>query len=197
MTPLLPHGLVVLDTETTGLPSASWSRVVELAAVLLDTQGREVDTFTSLVRPDILDARAAGAQRIHGITPAMLADAPDAAQVVADFRAWIATAIPVTAFNVAFDRPMTERMGLTGLRWAHCIMLRSLDIMGPAGVLAPADPSHPRYVPGREWLWPSLAAASEFFGVPAQEPAHRALSDARRAAAVAVEVRRRMQRGAA
>lgn len=197
MTVILPHGLVVLDTETTGLPSAPWARVVELAAVLLDPQGREVDTFATLVRPDVLDDRALPASRIHGITAEMLADAPHTGQVVADFRAWIGADIPVTAFNAAFDRPMVERMGLTDLRWARCVMLRSMELMGPAGALCDADPNHPRYEPGRPWLWPSLEQARTFFHVEPQEPAHRALSDARVAARVAVEVRRRMVGGAA
>lgn len=196
MSPLLPHGLVVLDTETTGLPSTPWARVVELAAVLLDPEGREVDTFATLVRPDVLDDRALPASRIHGITAEMLVDAMETAQVVADFRDWLGAAIPVTSYNVGFDRVMVERMGLTDLRWAHCVMLRSMELMGPAGVLRDADPSHPRYEPGRPWLWPSLEQARTFFCVEPQEPAHRALSDARVAARVAVEVRRRL-RGAA
>ena len=127
----------------------------------------------------------------------MLADAPDTGQVVTDFRNWLGAAIPVTSYNVGFDRVMVERMGLTDLRWAHCLMLRSMELMGPAGVLRDANPSHPRYEPGRPWLWPSLAHAREFFNVAAQEPAHRALSDARVAARVAVEAQRLMLGGVA
>lgn len=185
---LFPRPLIVLDTETTGFPESPWSRVIELAAVRLDTDGREVDTFAYLVRPEIHDERSAGAERVHHVTRAMVADAPLAGDVADRFRAWVG-GDAVTSFNVAFDRPMVERMGLDSLRWASCIMERAMAVMGPAGVLRRADPSHPRYVPGREWLWPSLAASASHFGVTVDGDPHRALTDARTAAAVACAIR--------
>ncbi len=183
--------IIVLDTETTGFPSHHWARVIEIAGVKLDEDGETVGSFSSVVRPDILDGRADKALEINQITRDEIAAARPTEEVAALFRAW-GGATYLTAFNVAFDMPMIERMGLTGHPWASCIMERSMAIMGPAGVLRQADPTHPRYEPGRPWLWPSLAAAGEFFGVPPCEPAHRALSDARRAAGIAVAIRRRM-----
>ena len=188
--PLLSRPLVVLDTETTGFPEAAWSRVVELAAVRLDTDGSEVDTFAALVRPEIFDARAAGAVRVNGITSEMVADAPLAGEVAESFRVWLGTAA-ATSFNVAFDRPMVERMGLDKLTWASCIMERAMAVLGPLGKLRKADPSHPRYTPGKEWLWPSLAVSADHFGVVVDGTPHRALTDARTAAGVAVAILRR------
>jgi DNA polymerase-3 subunit epsilon len=182
--------IVVLDTETTGFQEMLWARVVELAAVRLDLDGNLADTFASLVRPEIHDARSAGAERVHGLTRAMLADAPAAGDVADRFRLWLDGAL-VTSFNVAFDRPFVERMGLDGLRWGPCVMERAMEIMGPAGVLRRADPSHPRYRADREWLWPSLAVSANYFGIAFEGDAHRALTDARVAAGIVVAIRRR------
>jgi DNA polymerase III epsilon subunit-like protein len=197
---LFSSPLLVIDTETTGFPEASWSRVIELAAVLLGTDGEEVAVFESFVRPDVLDSRADGALRVNCITAEMLADAPDTDAVRASFWEWLGMTVDplaadqrapyVTSFNVPFDRAMVERMGLTELRWASCIMDRATRIMGPLGLLRNADPSHPRYDPERPWLWPRLSLAQEHFGVPVVGTAHRALTDARTAAGIACAIRR-------
>lgn len=199
MTPILRRPIAVLDTETTGFPEQPWSRVVEVAFVVLDIYGNEALAGSSLVRPEIHDARAAGAERIHGLTREVLADAPLAGDVVATLNrvgvgGALLPALPSTAFNLAFDRPMLERMGFAPREWAPCIMLAAYDIMGPAGALRDADPSHPRYDSSRRWLWPSLASAAEFFGCERQGDPHRALSDARLAAAVLVEIAKRSKR---
>ena len=194
MRPLLFSApMLVLDTETTGFSDAPWSRVVEFAAVMVGCDGSIGSAFDSLVRPEIHDDRAAGAERIHGLTRERLFDAPLAGDVADRFHDWhTARGYPfVTSFNAAFDRPMVDRMGLDWLRWGSCIMLRAMEVMGPAGVLRDADPRHPRYVEGRPWLWPSLADSAAFFGVEREGDAHRALSDAILAARVMVEIRRR------
>jgi DNA polymerase-3 subunit epsilon len=191
--PLFRSPLLVLDTETTGL-DPSWARVIELAAVLLDTDGTEVAKFEALIKPDILDNRAAGALAVNHITPEMLADAPPTAEVIERFEAWCGfySGPYATSFNVGFDRRFVEAMPVTSLRWAGCIMLRSMDAMGPAGALRPGR--------GRSWLWPKLSHAAEFYGVTVEGDAHRALTDAApppgsrspsAAAGIAVAIRRR------
>lgn len=182
--PLFKSPLLILDTETTGFPGQHWSRVVEIAAVLLDTDGTEIGRFESLILPDILDERAAGALAVNHITPEMLADAPPTEEVAARFVGWWKTCGSpwATAFNVGFDRPMCERMTLD-LRWASCIMKRSMEVMGPLGVLRPGKF-------GKQWLWPKLSFAAEHFGVSVVGDAHRALTDARTAAGIAIAIRR-------
>lgn len=174
--------LVVLDTETTGLPRDKWAAVIEIGAVLLDTDGTEVDHWTTLIRPDVLDERAAPALAVNHIDPADLIGQPSTVSALASWRGWLSQhGDPwVTAFNVGFDRPMLERSGWTYDRWASCVMLRSMPVMGVS-------------------RWPRLAAAAEHFGVVPDGDAHRALTDARTAARVAVEIRRReiAARGAA
>ena len=186
---ILPARLIVLDTETTGFPRHDWSRVIELGAVALDLDGNEVSSFASLVCPDILDDRATKALEINHIEAHELRSAPPTTRVVPDFRAWAAStgARYVTSFNVGFDRPMVARMGLD-LSWASCVMERAMDVMGPAGAL-PAGPYG-------GWKWPKLSEAAEFFGVAVEGDAHRALTDARTAARIAVAIKR-SERGAA
>lgn len=184
MSTILRNRLVVLDTETTGFPRDSWSRVIELGAVLLDLDGRECDSWSTLVLPDILDERAAGALAANHITPEMLAGSPNTESAILGFQAWLnrTGARYVTSFNVKFDLPMVERMGLH-LQWAGCVMERAMEVMGPAGALPEG-----RY---GGWKWPKLSEAAEFFSVRVDGDAHRALTDARTAAGVVVEILKR------
>jgi DNA polymerase III epsilon subunit-like protein len=176
--------IVVLDTETTGLPRHSWARVVEVAAVALDDRGVEVGCFSALVRASWEDCeRGSEALAVNGISPAMLESAPRVEDVGVALAAWVALhgACEVTSFNVDFDRLMVERTfpGLS-LSWGECVMLRAMGVMGPLGLLPPS-PARGR---GDRWKWPSLREAMGHFGVEREGDAHRALSDARAAAGV-------------
>jgi DNA polymerase-3 subunit epsilon len=64
-------GFAVVDLETTGFSPQS-ERVVEVAVVVLDLDGREVDAFCTLIDPQ----RDPGPTHIHGITAEMLEGAP-------------------------------------------------------------------------------------------------------------------------
>lgn len=189
--------LIVIDTETTGLVPDEWARVIELGAVLVDQEtGDVLSTFESLIRPDILDERAEPAMTVNNIDPASLRSAPDARTVVGLFDAWRGPhawrfGILTTAWPVTFDRLMLERTGLGHIEWGECLTRGAAAIMGPAGALRAADPTHYRYVPDSPWLRPSLAEARVFFGVPVVGTPHRALTDARVAAGIAVAIRRR------
>lgn len=186
MKPILFQRCVcVLDTETTGFADRDWSRVIELAGVILDIHGDEIAAWESLVLPDILDERAAGALAVNHIDPDQVrAIGMPTAEAVAAFAAFLAEheCAWVTSFNAAFDRPMVERMGLS-LAWAPCVMEDACEIMGPLGLLRPA-----KY--GRKWLWPKLSHAAEHFAVPVVGLAHRALTDARTAAGIACAIGR-------
>jgi DNA polymerase III epsilon subunit-like protein len=181
--------IIVVDTETTGFPGQPWAHVIELGAIHLDEEGNEVGTFEALVNPPVFDERADKALEINKIPREAVLVARRTELVLADYATWHGARF-ATSYNVAFDRPMVERMGFQ-VRWASCVMLRAMAVMGPANVLRPADPTHPRYERGRPWLWPSLASAAEFFQVQVEGEPHRALTDARTAARVAIEIRRR------
>jgi len=173
----------VIDTETTGLPKSEWARVIEIGAVMVDGQGREIGHFGCMVKPDILDDRAEKALEINHITREELETAPPMASVYQSFRHWWdGHGRPeVTAFNVAFDRLMLERMGIRPPNWGPCVMLEAQPIMGEAGAL--------KQWGNGSYKWPRLVEAVEFFGLEQFGPAHRALADARTAAAVLQAIR--------
>lgn len=166
--------LVVLDTETTGIFGRDeWAQVIELGAVALDEEGVEVGRFASFVQPTVLDERANEALAVNHITPAMLEGAPDALMVGLRFVQFMGQygARFVTAYNVAFDKQGAEQMGME-LQWASCVMERAKADM-------------------RVSRWLKLAKAAEHYGVPVVGEAHRAETDARTAAGVAVAIRRK------
>jgi DNA polymerase-3 subunit epsilon len=102
--------LLVLDTETTGLPDHEGFQVVEVAAV--DTTGAVV--FHSLVKPDIPIPAAATAK--NGLTDADLADAPSFTEIwprlallLASYELWTYNAdFDQAAILASAERPKTE-----------------------------------------------------------------------------------------
>lgn len=158
---------LVIDTETTGLPNAAWARVVEIAAVLIDAEGAEVGTFSSLMCPDILDDRADRALSYCGITRNEVAEAPPLEQVRADFFRWVHEAQPaeVWAYNRVFDETMLSRSGFE-LAWTGCIMRWARTRM-----------------PYR-MKDPSLRDAALYFTGQEPQTWHRAMADAKAAAQV-------------
>ncbi|MFC8620139.1 exonuclease domain-containing protein [Micromonospora purpureochromogenes] len=67
----------VIDLETTGLRTSWHDRIVEVAVVHIDKNGRVTDEWCSLVNPD----RDLGPQAIHGISAAEARRAPRFDQV--------------------------------------------------------------------------------------------------------------------
>jgi DNA polymerase-3 subunit epsilon len=64
-------GFAVIDVETTGF-SATNDRIVELAVVVIDPAGVEVDAFCTVLDPGC----DPGPTHVHGITAAMVTGAP-------------------------------------------------------------------------------------------------------------------------
>ncbi len=76
-------------------------RVVEIAVVTLDLQGRVIDEWDTLVNPQ----RDVGPTWIHGVTPSMLTNAPTFDEVAGELDARINGAI-LSAHNLPFDTRM-------------------------------------------------------------------------------------------
>lgn len=183
--PLLRSPWLVLDTETTGLPRERWTRPCEAAFVLLDEEGRTVSEWSSLIRVPCPLA-ADPALRLTGISREEIEAAPEPDAVIADFEAWRAkhgaTTAPLTSFNIGFDRPMLERLWPDLGPWGACVMLIATKVMDRAGALARWDSG--------EAKWAKLEEAARFFSVSQEQGAHRALADARVAAAILVALAR-------
>jgi DNA polymerase III epsilon subunit-like protein len=184
---LLRSPVLVLDTETTGFPKNSYARIWDLGAVLLGIDGQVLEEWQRVIVPDPLDDRANPALAIGGVTQDWIREngIPEAV-AVAEWTAFLERTGPVrcTAFNNEFDRPMMERCGFgKSLQWGRCLMRLAQDEMGPAGAL-------PRWENG-EYKFPKLSEAANYYAIQQQEPAHRALADAKTAALILLKIQAR------
>ena len=90
-------GWVVVDVETTGFRPGH-ARVISLAALALDPQGRVEHSVVSLLNPGV----DPGPTHIHGLTAEMLEDQPTFADIVGDVVELL-HGRTLVAHNVAFD----------------------------------------------------------------------------------------------
>lgn len=131
-TPLERLPILVLDTETTGLDVAE-DRVVSIGAVpLFGGRLYRAGSFDRLVNPGLkIPARSTA---IHGITDAMVRDAPPFGEVFAAFDGLLAGAVAV-GHQIAFDLAMLRgECARSGIAWSDP---RSLDTLLLATALDP------------------------------------------------------------
>ena len=160
----------VIDFETTGISPDGGDRATEVAIVLVEG-GRVVDRFQSLMNAGVrIPAFITG---LTGITNAMIATAPAAAQVMLEASRFVGQA-PLVAHNAAFDRRFWQaelaRAGLAASQPFICTLLL-------ARRLYPQAPNH------------QLGTLVDFHRLPRTGQAHRALADAEMAAALLAQIR--------
>jgi len=97
--------IAVIDCETTGLNAARADRVIELAAVVVDTNGGVAREFVSLVNP----GRDVGKTSLHGITASDVADAPAFQDIIGHVTEVLDGTIALAAHNVGFDHRFLRR----------------------------------------------------------------------------------------
>jgi DNA polymerase-3 subunit epsilon len=151
--------LLAVDTETTGMSPDAGHRLVEVARVEIVNGALGAD-WSSLVRPG--RPIPPDASRVHGITDAMVAAAPEPRTVGLALREGCGD-LPLVFHNAPFDLPFLIQL----FREAGAPMLLNpiVDTLGLARGL-PGSGSN------------SLGALAARLGLP-PEPAHRALGDAR------------------
>ncbi len=100
----------VVDVETTGLFPRGNDRIIEIAALRVDTQGSVLDEYQTLVNP----RRDMGPIHIHGIASAHVKDAPQFEEIAGDVLRVLSGAI-FASHNVRFDlefvRSEMDRIG--------------------------------------------------------------------------------------
>ncbi|MEM7529794.1 MAG: 3'-5' exonuclease [Pseudomonadota bacterium] len=119
-TPLRELCFVVFDTETTGL-STSKDHVVQIGAVRVlngrIVQGEVFDTYVDPGRPI-----PPASTKIHGVSDADVAGAPDFAKAGRAFHAFAKDAVLVAhnaPFDIAFFRRFEREMGV---EWSHPVL---------------------------------------------------------------------------
>lgn len=186
----MPRRVAVLDTETTGLPRDGKARTIEVGGVILEPNGYPAGTFHRYILPHVWSDKAENAQRVHGITyETLMREGLRPEEAMDDLQNWLLLndVECVTSYNVAFDREMLERDNFDYV-WGECVMEQATRVLGPTGVLEPANANHKHYRPDCPWLYPSLRRAAELCNLPVVQT-HRALDDALIAAAVHVSLR--------
>lgn len=151
--------LLAVDTETTGMSPAAGDRLVEVAHVSL-VNGALAEDWSSLVRPG--RPIPPDATRVHKITDAMVASAPEPAVVAAQLRAACAD-LPLVFHNAPFDLPFL--IHLFREAGTEPLLNPIVDTLGLARGLQGTGGN-------------SLGALAARHGLP-PETAHRALGDAR------------------
>jgi DNA polymerase III subunit alpha, Gram-positive type len=162
--PLAAAEFIVVDIETTGF-SPIGDGIIELGAVRF-RGGRAGESFQSFVRPS--KQIPAEVQELTKITPAMVADAPPAADALRAFLDFVGDGI-VVAHNASFDYSFLRYhcQKHLGVEFANPV----LDTLTLARSLLPHLKSH------------ALPAVARELGVPLVDH-HRADADARTAAQV-------------
>lgn len=160
----------VIDFETTGISPDHGDRATEVAIVMVDGD-RVVDRFQSLMNAGV--RIPSFITQLTGISNAMVAAAPDAAEVMAEASRFVGTT-PLVAHNAAFDRKFwvaeLGRLGLPAPQPFICTLLVSRR-------LYPQAPNH------------KLGSLVDYHRLPRTGAAHRALADAEMAAALLNRIR--------
>jgi len=158
-----PSQYAIIDTETTG--PRYGGEVLDLAIV--DPAGTVL--FNSLLKPKCaIDPKTSA---FHGITDAMVADAPTFAESWDKIHDAIGTRA-IIAYNVRFDRPRMEHTArehgipFVSREWI-CMMIKYADHWGAPNERGFGGPG-----------WQKLEAALPQQGIDDFKQEHRALSDA-------------------
>lgn len=118
---------IVLDTETTGLEPSQGHRVIEIGCVEIENRRLTGRHFHCYLNPD--RDISEGAQQVHGITSAFLANKPRFPQVADDFLRFVSGAeliIHNAPFDLGFLNSEFALTGKTEPLESHCSVIDTL-----------------------------------------------------------------------
>lgn len=169
------------DTETTGVPKSykapvsdlnNWPRLVQLAWLLTDEKGRELNCGEHIIKPEGF-AIPAEAARIHGITTEIaLAEGVDLRFAIDAIVADIQKAETLIAHNVQFDEKI---LGAELLRIGY----RNHVEAKPRKCTMQASTNYCRLPGPYGYKWPKLQELHQKLFRETFDGAHRALTDVR------------------
>jgi DNA polymerase-3 subunit epsilon len=129
---------IVLDTETTGFDPLQGDRIVEIGCVELFNHLPTGKVYHQYINPE--RHMPEEAFKVHGLSDEFLSDKPVFAEIVADFRAFIADA-PLIIHNAEFDMKFINaefaRLGFPALP-----MSRAIDTVVMARKKFPGSPAN-------------------------------------------------------
>jgi DNA polymerase-3 subunit epsilon len=163
--------IVVVDLETTGMSCKNGGRVIEAAAVAVE-EGRIVAELSTLVNPET--PIHYGAQRVHGISAAMLHGKPAPEEAWPWFVEFIADS-PLVAHNSPFDSGFLR----------HELSLLGLSLPNPWHCTVRLARKHLPHLPNHKL---ETVARHILGDIPADCRLHRALDDARITAKIWIEL---------
>ncbi|MFN3230128.1 MAG: DNA polymerase III subunit epsilon [Asticcacaulis sp.] len=116
---------IILDTETTGIDPNKGHRLIEIGCLELEDLLPTGRTYHVYINPE--REIEPDAERVHGISNAMVADKPKFAEVVESFLEFVGDA-QIVAHNAAFDRGFinmelerARRLPLPEPRWVDTL----------------------------------------------------------------------------
>jgi DNA polymerase-3 subunit epsilon len=150
----LPGPIAIIDVETTGLSPRRHDRVLEVAAIVIEGDGRIVREFVSIVNP----ARDVGPSRIHGLTAADILHAPQFGEIAGLLVKALQGTIAIAGHNVRFDRQFMEsEFSRIDSPMPKCFTICTMQLAGGG----------------------KLSKCCGDYGIPLSGDAHHALADAR------------------
>jgi DNA polymerase-3 subunit epsilon len=122
-----PGPIAIIDVETTGLFPLRHDRVVELAAIVIDGDGRIVREFVSIVNP----GRDIGPSSIHGLTAGDVLHAPQFGDIAGQLVETLQGTVAIAGHNVRFDHQFLEsEFSRIGTSVPQCFTICTMQLAG-------------------------------------------------------------------
>lgn len=180
------------DTETTGLPRNwkapltdldNWPRLVEIAWVLFDESGRELEAEAHLIKPNGFSIPGE-ATEIHGIShDEAMSSGSDLQTVLSAFTGAVQNSAAVISHNVSFDEKIVG---------AEMLRNKMSNVLGSATKVCTKEISTDYCrLPGKYgYKWPTLQELHQVLFSVGFSETHRAADDARVCAKCFFELKR-------